>query len=175
MPEPLLVRTVYDGSFVRVDVEDWPELGPWEVVHRHDATAVLPVTPDDRVVLVRQFRPAVRQSIVEAPAGLLDVEGEDALTAAGRELFEETGYRHTSIEFLAGMYPTVGSSDEYVHVFWARTEAEPSGPVETGIELVIEPLARMANAARSGKVRDAKTALALLMAADRPPLPSAPA
>ena len=64
----------------------------------------------------------------------------------------------------------MGSSDEYVHLFRARTSAEPQGPAEPGIELVVEPLARMVDAARSGKVRDAKTALALLMAADRPPL-----
>lgn len=171
MLEPLTTRTVFEGSFVRVDLEEWPGLGPWEVVRRHDATAVLPVTPDDHVVLVRQLRPAVRQVVTEVPAGILDVDGEDALTAAGRELFEETGYRHTSIEFLGGVYPTVGSSDEYVHLFWARTAPEPQGPVELGIELVIEPLARMVAAARSGRVRDAKTALALLMAAGRPALP----
>jgi len=162
------------GSYLRVDVEEWPGLGSWEVVRRHDAAAVLPVTPDDQVVLVRQFRPAVRGTITEVPAGILDVDGEDALTAAARELFEETGYRHTSIEFLGGVYPTVGSSDEYVHLFWARTEREPSGPVEAGIEVVVEPLGRMIDAARSGRVRDAKTALALLMAAGRPALPQPP-
>jgi len=171
VPEPLTARTAFQGAFVRVDVEEWPELGPWEVVRRHDATAVLPLTPDDRVVLVRQFRPAVRQAMTEVPAGILDVDGEDALSAAARELYEETGYRHTAIEFLGGIYPTVGSSDEYVHLFWARTEAEPSGPVEPGIELRFEPFQRMVDAARSGRVRDAKTAVALLMAAGRPPLP----
>jgi ADP-ribose pyrophosphatase len=169
--EPLNARTAYQGSFVRVDIEDWPEIGSWEVVRRYDASAVLPVTPDDRVVLVRQFRPAVRQVITEVPAGVLDIDGEDALTAAARELFEETGFRHTSIEFLGGVYATVGSSDEYVHLFWARTEAEPSGEGEPGIELVVEPFARMVDAARLGRVRDSKTALSLLMAAGRPPLP----
>lgn len=173
MPEPLAVRTAFRGSFVRVDVEEWPSLGSWEIVHRHDATAVLPVTPGDDVVLVRQFRPAVRQAITEVPAGILDVDGEDALSAAARELYEETGYRHTAIEFLGGIYPTVGSSDEYVHLFLARTEAEPSGPVEPGIELLLEPFQRMVDAARSGRVRDAKTAVALLMAAGRPALPQA--
>lgn len=173
MPELLAERTVFQGSFVRVDVEEWADLGPWEVVRRHDATAVLPVTPGDRVVLVRQFRPAVRQVMTEVPAGILDVDGEDALSAAARELYEETGYRHTAIEFLGGIYPTVGSSDEYVHLFLARTEAEPSGPVEPGIELLLEPFQRMVDAARSGRVRDAKTAVALLMAAGRPALPQA--
>jgi 8-oxo-dGTP pyrophosphatase MutT (NUDIX family) len=171
VPEPTSSRIAYEGEYVRVDVEHWPGLEPWEIVRRHDATAVLPVTPEDLVVLVRQFRPAVRQVMTEVPAGILDVAGEDALTAAARELFEETGYRHSAIEFLGGVYPTVGSSDEYVHVFWARTEATPTGPVERGIELVLEPLGRMVDAARSGRVRDAKTALALLMASGRPPLP----
>ena len=127
MSEPLSARTAFQGAFVRVDIEEWPSLGPWEVVRRHDATAVLPVTPDDQVVLVRQFRPAVRQVVTEVPAGILDVEGEDALTAAARELFEETGYRETAIEFLGGVYPTVGTSDEYVHIFWARTESNRPG------------------------------------------------
>lgn len=172
MAEPRSARTVYRGAFIRVDVEDWPGMGEWEVVRRFDATAVLPVTPDDDVLLVRQFRPAIRGSVVEIPAGILDVDGEDALSGAARELFEETGFRHVAIEFLGGVYATVGSSDEYVHLFWARTLAEPEGPVEPGLELVVEPLGRMIDAARSGRVRDAKTALALLMAAGRPALPT---
>ena len=168
------MHTAFRGAFVRVDVEDWPEMGEWEIVRRFDATAVLPVTPDDDVVLVRQFRPAIRRTVTEIPAGILDVDGEDALTGAARELFEETGHRHVAIEFLGGVYPSVGSSDEYVHLFWARTLALPEGSVEPGIELVVEPLGRMIDAARSGRVRDAKTALALLMAAGRPSLPHAP-
>ena len=171
MPEPRATRTAFEGSYVRVDVEEWPGIEPWEVVKMHDAAAVLPLTPDDHVVLVRQFRPAVRQVMTEVPAGILDVEGEDALTTAGRELFEETGYRHTHIEFLGGCYSSAGTTDQYVHYFWARVEAEPSGPAEDGIEVTLEPFDRMVHAARSGKVRDATTALALMMAAGRPALP----
>jgi 8-oxo-dGTP pyrophosphatase MutT (NUDIX family) len=171
MEEPTKVRAVYDGSFVRVHVEEWPVLGPWEIVRLHDATAVLPLTPGDDVVMVRQLRPPVRQTLTEIPAGLLDVAGEDALTAAGRELFEETGFRHTAIEFLGGFYPSPGTTDEYVHLFWARVGAEPDGEPEAEIEVALFPFERMVAAARSGRVRDGKTALALLMAAGRPPLP----
>ena len=171
MDEPTEVRSVYEGSFVTVHVERWPALGPWEIVRLHDATAVLPLTPDDDVVMVRQLRPAVRQTLTEIPAGLLDVDGEDALTAAGRELFEETGFRHTSIEFLGGFFPSPGTTDEYVHLFWARVGAEPEGEPEPGIEVASFPFERMVAAARSGKVRDGKTALSLLMAAGRPRLP----
>ncbi|HEY6567746.1 MAG TPA: NUDIX hydrolase [Actinomycetota bacterium] len=172
MAEPDSAHTGYHGAFVRVDVERWPGLQPWEVVRTHDAAGVLAVLPDERVVLVKQFRPAVRQVLTEIPAGLLDIEGEDALTTAGRELFEETGYRHTAIEFLGGYYPSAGSLAQYVHLFWARVPASPEGPGEAGIDVTTEPLERMIEAARSGRVRDGMTSLALLMAAGRPPLAS---
>lgn len=136
-----------------------------------DAAAVLPLTPDGDVLLVGQFRPPVRDEVVEIPAGLMDVPGEDAVTCAGRELAEETGYRHTAIEFLGGMYASPGSTGHYVHLFIARTAEASEGEVEEGIELIRRPFAQMVAAARSGRVRDAKTALALLLAAGRPSLP----
>jgi hypothetical protein len=49
--EPRTTRTAFRGAFVQVEIEDWPELGEWEIVRRHDATAVLPVTPGDSVLL----------------------------------------------------------------------------------------------------------------------------
>ena len=170
-PQPRAARTAFQGVAFRVDVEDWPQTGPWDVAHHQGAAAVLPLTPDDQVVLVRQFRPPVRQVLTEIPAGLLDVEGEDALTCAGRELFEETGYRHTAIEFLGGYYASAGFTDEYVHIFWARVPERPEGPPEEGIEVVVKPFAQMLAAARGGKVRDAKTAFALLLAGTAAALP----
>ncbi|HKZ75772.1 MAG TPA: NUDIX hydrolase, partial [Actinomycetota bacterium] len=153
---------------IRVEVESW-DGHDYEVVRHPGAAAVLPVTPHGDVLLVRQFRPALRQVLVEIPAGLLDVNGEDPLTCAARELFEETGYRHTSLEFVGGIYTSAGFTDEYIHLFLARTEAEPVGIPETGIELLRKPFEEMVGAARAGRVRDAKTALALLLAAARHP------
>jgi len=169
--EPLHATTAFAGDWVRVDEEDWGDLGTWEILRSRGAAAVLPLTPDGRVVLVRQFRPAVRQVLTEIPAGVLDIEGEDALTCAGRELFEETGYRLTAIEFLGGYYASAGLTDEYVHLFWARTAPEPEGSPEPGIEVTTRPFDEMVGAARGGKIRDAKTAFALLLAATAPPLP----
>jgi ADP-ribose diphosphatase len=166
--EPRTSRSGFDGRFLTVDIEDWPGQEPHEVVHKLDASAVLPITPEGEVVLVRQFRPAIRQVITEIPAGLLDVEGEDAIACATRELFEETGFRLTAIEFLAGCYASAGFTDEYVHVFWCETASEPEGDPEGGIEVLRRPLAEMVSSARNGKVRDAKTALALLLADGRP-------
>jgi ADP-ribose pyrophosphatase len=166
VPEPSSARVVFDGRFLRVEVEGWPGLGEWEVLKQPGAAAVLPVTPDGEALLVRQFRPAVRDRLLEIPAGMLDVEGEDALSCATRELFEETGYRHRSIEFLGGVFVSPGTTDHYVHLFWAVTEMTPLGEPEAGIELVRLRLADAVAAARAGRVRDAKTSLALLLLGD---------
>lgn len=163
MHRPDATRTAYRGHFVRVDVEEWPGVGSWEVVVQPGAAAVLPIMADGTVLLVRQLRPAVRDFLTEIPAGMLDVDGEDALTCAARELLEETGYRHRSIEFLGGVYVSPGTTNHYVHLFCASTEPEPEGEPEPGIELLRRPLGVMLEAARAGRVRDAKTALALLL------------
>lgn len=171
MHEPLDTRTAFHGHAISVDVEDWPGLPPYDVVRHPGAAAVLPLTPGGDVLLVKQFRPAVRQELTEIPAGLLDVEGEGALTCAARELFEETGFRHETIEFLGGYYSSAGFTDEYVHLFWARTRASPEAAPEPGLQLVVQPFEAMVAAARAGRIRDAKTALALLLADGRPSVP----
>lgn len=167
MREPDAVRTSFRGRYVQVDVEDWGSERDYEVVKQLGAAAVLPLRPDGRAIFVRQFRPPVRDALLEIPAGLLDVDGEDALTCATRELREETGYEHTDIAFLGGVFVSPGSTDHYVHLFAARTTPEPVTTPEEGIEVVTEPFVEMVRAAREGRVRDAKTALALLMADGR--------
>lgn len=171
MPEPLGSRQRFSGRVIKLDIEEWEGHPPYEVVHHPGAAAVLAIRPDQQVILVKQFRPPVRDVLTEIPAGILDVDGEDALTCASRELLEETGYGHDTIEFLGGYYASAGFTDEYVHLFWARAHAEPVGPPEEGIEVVLMPFERMVAAARAGRIRDAKTALALLLASGRPPLP----
>jgi 8-oxo-dGDP phosphatase len=173
--EPTTSRVAWSGDYVRVEVETWPGIGDYEVIHKHDAVAIVPVTPDDDVVLVRQFRPPVRESLLEVPAGLLDIEGEDARTCAERELFEETGYRSEGADFLGGTYLSPGFTDEYMHLFWTRTAAEPTGAPEEGIEVVRMPLHRAVASAKAGKVRNATSALALLLVAGLPALRDAAA
>ncbi len=71
----------------------------------------------------------------------------------------------------AAYYTSPGFTDEYVHLFWAKTPASPDALPEPGIEVVTEPFGEMVDAALAGRVRDMKTATALMMAARRPPLP----
>jgi len=170
MPEPKHSKLLFQGRHLRVDEEEWPQLkNPWEVVRRVDAVAALPVTPEGEVLLVRQFRAGARREILEIPAGLLDVPGEEPEACMARELLEETGFRHTSLTSLGGIYPSPGSWTESVHLFLARTRSEPEGEPEDGIELVRRPFDEMVAEARAGQVEDAKTALALLLADARTP------
>lgn len=164
--EPRSTRDGFAGRLIRVEVESW-DGHDFEVVRHPGAAAVLPLTPDGDVLLVRQFRPAIRRTLMEIPAGILDVDGEDPLGCAARELFEETGYRHRSLEFLGGIYTSAGFADEYIHLFEARTGDRQEGHPEEGIEVVRRPLDEMVIAARAGRVRDAKTAVALLLAGAR--------
>jgi len=168
---PDAVTTRFAGRYLRVDEESWPGLPAYEVVHQLGAAAIMPVTPSDEVLLVRQFRPPVGEDLLEIPAGLLDVPGEDAMTCAVRELREETGFEAEAVEFLGGIYVAPGSSDHYVHLFRARTSPSPVTTPEPGIEVVRRPFDELVTAAGAGRVRDAKTALAVLMAAARAPLP----
>ncbi|HEY3263772.1 MAG TPA: NUDIX hydrolase, partial [Actinomycetota bacterium] len=101
--EPDGVREIFSGSLLRLEVESWDGRS-YEVVRHPGASAVLPLLPGGDALLVRQVRPAIRDKLLEIPAGILDVRGEDAAAAAARELFEETGYRHRSMEALGGVY-----------------------------------------------------------------------
>jgi 8-oxo-dGTP pyrophosphatase MutT (NUDIX family) len=162
--EPVRSATLFRGRWIRVVEEEWPAIGTWEVVKPKDAAAVLALTPADDVLLVRQFRAGARRSIEEIPAGLLDAEGEDPASCAARELFEETGFRHASLEPLAVVHTSPGSSSELVHLFVARTDAGPEGDPEDGIAIVRRQFADAVAEARAGRIVDAKTALALLLA-----------
>jgi len=167
MPEPAASRGLFAGRYLSVVSETWPGIGEWEVLHKYSAVAIVPIAPNDDVILVRQFRIPIRRDLLEVPAGLLDVEGEDALTCAERELAEETGYGADGTSFLGGLYMSPGTTDEYVHFFATSVRDEPTGAPEEGIEVVRRPFPEMVAAARGGRVRDAMTTIALVLAAER--------
>jgi ADP-ribose pyrophosphatase len=118
------------------------------------------------VVLVRQFREAVRRSLLEIPAGVFDVAGEDGAGCAARELLEETGYRAARVDPLASIFTSPGFADERIELFVA--DAEPGGGVgEDGVDVVTMPLDRALRAVDEGEILDAKTVVGLLLATRR--------
>jgi ADP-ribose pyrophosphatase len=163
-------REVFRGRIFTVERVSVPGAEhPYEVVRHPGSAGVLPITADGDALLIEQPRPAIGGPLREIPAGILDVESEDPLSCAARELLEETGYRHETIEFLGGCYPSAGFADEYIHLFLATTRSEREREPEAGIELVRVPFTDLVRSARAGRIRDAKTALAALLADGRRP------
>jgi ADP-ribose pyrophosphatase len=118
---------IYTGRVLNLDLDSvaFPDgsTGKLEMVRHPGASAVLPFLddprdPNPRVVLIRQFRHAADDFILEAPAGRLD-PGETPEACARRELEEETGYRATTLERLTTIYTTPGFTDERIHLFLA--------------------------------------------------------
>ena len=160
-------REVFRGIVVRVEEESWGD-DTWEIVRHPGAAAVLPLTPTGEVILVRQLRRSVRRTLLEVPAGLLDVENEEPIDAARRELLEETGYRAARIRSLGSFLASLGFTDEIFHLFAAETDPEPSAEPEEGIELVRMPFAEAVRAARDGRLADVKSALSIMLTAADP-------
>lgn len=160
---PPEVEEVYRGSIFRVEVLRWPGKRR-DVVRALGATAVLPLTADGRVVLVRQLREAVGERLLEVPAGLNDEPGEPPLETARRELAEETGYRAASIEPLGRIHTSPGFVDEVCELFVARG-CEPEGEPEDGIEVVLVPFEEAVALVEAGEITDSKTVAGILLAA----------
>ncbi|MFH1138766.1 MAG: NUDIX hydrolase [Pseudomonadota bacterium] len=94
-------------------------------VRHPSAVVVAPLLPGDKTLLVRQFRYPLGVETLEFPAGKLN-PGEDPAAAARRELEEETGYRAGGLERLLSFAPSLGYSDEIIHIFTAY-DLEPGG------------------------------------------------
>lgn len=136
------------------------------MVRHPGACAVVALTETGEVLLVRQMREPVREALLEIPAGIYDVEGEDPSGCAARELMEETGYRAAALQPLATMYTSPGFADERIDVFLARA-AETEVPGEEDVEVVRLSLAEALEAVRDGRIKDAKTVCGLLLTWDR--------
>lgn len=170
-------RSVFRGSVldVRVDRVRYPDgsEGRLEIVRHRGAAAVVPLhLPGERdgepavaVVLIRQYRYATGGYLWEIPAGKLD-GGEDPSECAARELEEEVGLRADRMERLGSIWTTPGFSDEVIHLFVA-TGLRP-GHRELEAHEFIEshevPLHEAIGWVRTGRIRDAKTIAALMMA-----------
>jgi ADP-ribose pyrophosphatase len=119
---PVVESTVtHEGmmSTLRIDRVAMPggRVASREVAQRPDAVAIVPLTTAGEVVLLRQYRHPVGRYELEVPAGLLDVEGEEAADAAQRELAEEIGMAAGTLERLTRFWNSAGWSDEATTVF----------------------------------------------------------
>jgi len=164
---------VFDGRFVHVAVATFE--GPdgqtfeREVVRHRGAVGVVALTDGGTsVALVRQFRAAAGEDVLEIPAGMLDVDGESKEDAARRELEEEVGLRAIGpLEQLTEYYVAVGMTDEVFTLFLCRDtetcDARPQSSEEEHMTVEHVAIADVDGMIRDGRVRDAKTIVALLL------------
>lgn len=169
-------RVTHDGMLltVRVDAVRMPDgaVVDREVVERPDAVAIVPVTNDGEVILVRQYRHAVGRYELEIPAGLLDIDGERPRDAADRELTEETGMAAGRLTEVLHFCNSAGWTGETTTVFVARdlSESTPhedfeAEAEEADMDVVRLPLDRAVAMVHAGDIRDAKTVIGLLLVA----------
>ena len=137
-----------------------------EWIEHPGAAAVVPLLPDGRVVLVRQFRYPPRREFLEVPAGKLDHEGEAPSELAGRELQEEAGYTAGRLTPLGKTYPCIGYANEVIHLFLAEdlTPCAMDAEDDEFVEPVILAFADVVAMAERGELLDAKTEVAILRA-----------
>lgn len=143
------------------------------VIEHPGAVAVVPLVDDD-VVLLRQYRVAADDFILEIPAGKLDRTGEERTIAARRELAEETGYIAGDLTHLTDLWTALGFCDERISIYVARDvlpgPRHPVGPEEVSAEVVRLPISKALDLVAAGEIADAKTVAGLLLATfDRAP------
>ena len=162
-----LRRSVFAGRVLDVgeEVHRLPNgrVATFEVIRHPGGAAVLPVLADGRVVLIRQYRPALGTMLWEIPAGRLE-PGESPEACVRRELIEEAGYEAARLTSLGGLWSAAGFCDEYVALYAAYDLRPVSAAPEADeiIEPVAMPLAAALDLLFRGEIRDAKTQLALL-------------
>jgi ADP-ribose pyrophosphatase len=134
-----------------------------EIVEHSNCVAIVVVDAAANVILVRQYRSAAGQALLEIPAGVVKTD-ESPLVCAHRELREETGHLARKMEELGGFYTSPGYSTEYLYLYLA-TELEPAPEAwdaDEIMDIVRVPLADIPEMIASGEICDAKTLVGLL-------------
>jgi len=165
-------RRIYDGKVLSLDVDEVEEPGEVratrEVVRHLGSVAALAIDDEGGIILVRQYRYAVDESLWELPAGRLD-PGETPQEAAQRELREEIGQEAERLEPMAFFYTTPGFCDEAMHVFRATglRPAQAEGDEDERIEVRTFGLDEALEMIGRGELREGKTLVAVLLERER--------
>ncbi len=162
-------KRVFRGRLLglRVDTVELPngKRSTREVVEHPGAVAIVAVTDDDEIVLVRQFRKATGEVLIEVPAGV-PLAGEKGEDAARRELEEETGYHAGTLSHLWDGYTSPGYSDELIRYYLARDMnlIKPRPDEDEFVEVDLVDIEEAVELAENGGIKDNKTLIGVMLA-----------
>lgn len=157
----------YQGKILKVYTDHVEVNGlesDWDFIHHNGGAAVVPVTDEGKILLVRQWRNALDRYTLEIPAGARNSAEESGKVCVARELEEETGYRSENIEWLVTIRSWPAFVDEQVEIFVA-TDLIPSKQMfdeEEAIELEEHTIEELKEMIFRGEIQDSKTVAGLL-------------
>jgi len=134
-----------------------------EIVEHNGVVAIIPFVNEGRIVLIKQYRHAIEEEILEIPAGLLE-PGEDIYKCAARELTEETGFKAARLEKLAEFYPAPEFSNQLTYIFKATCLEQVGAKLDEDefLEVITMGLDEAIELIAEGRIRDSKTIIGLL-------------
>jgi len=140
-----------------------------EIVEHNGAVAIVALTNDNEIIMERQYRYACGRAVLEIPAGKIDKGETDPVSAAVRELKEETGLTASEIIHLGDVNPSCAYSEEVIHIYLMRglTQGEQALDDDEVIELIKMPFEEVYEMGVRGEIVDSKTLAALLMTKGR--------
>lgn len=162
-------ESIYKGKVIdlKVDEVELPngETSKRELIEHPGAVAILALTPENKIVMVEQYRKPLERSLIEIPAGKLE-PGEEPKQTAMRELVEETGYRADDLEFITSFATSPGFADEVIYIYLAKNiekaEEKVEGDEDEFVELIEATVEEAEQFEQEERIWDAKTAYALL-------------
>lgn len=160
---------IYTGKTIqlRVDTVEVPNKGyqKREIIEHKGAVAIVAITDDNKIVLVKQYRKAIERELYELPAGKIEI-GETPLDCAIRELKEETGYSAKNIKLIHKFFTSAGFSNQKIYIFLATglNKGEPEFDEDEIIEKYEIDINEARNMVINNEIEDAKTAIGILLA-----------
>ncbi|MDG2267187.1 MAG: NUDIX hydrolase, partial [Candidatus Marinimicrobia bacterium] len=160
---------VYDGTFldVRKDVVSLPDgkISTREWINHPGAACIIPIMPDGKLGLIKQYRYPVQSTMIELPAGELDM-GEKPEVCAIRELEEETGYLADKLTFVTKIHPAIGFANEEMWIFLAENliESQKNTDHDEFVELMPTSIEVALHMVWDGTITDVKTIIGILWA-----------
>lgn len=161
-------KLMYKGAIIDVyqDTVKIPNgnIAKWDFIDHKGAAAVIPVTKEGKILMVRQYRNALERDTLEIPAGGLASRQEPMIVCAARELEEETGYRSEELEFLIRIRTTVAFCNEQIEVFVARNLQKTQQHLDEDEYVDVEEYEpkELLGMIYEGTLQDSKTVAAIL-------------